>query len=148
MKRSGSVKTVMIEIKKINLKRNQDDRGILDQIYDSNLPAEVKRIYAVYNFSKETIRGFHKNLNEWKYFYVLIGSVKFVLIENGNKIQEFILSDKVPEILIIPPNVWNGFKALEDNTLVLGLSSATLLEHRDERMPIGSYKRYFEVKSR
>jgi dTDP-4-dehydrorhamnose 3,5-epimerase-like enzyme len=146
-----------MKVEKIPIKRNQDDRGVLDMIYDQNqMPLAVRRVYAVWNFSKDTIRGFHKNFDECKYFYVVRGSVKFVVMKQlegdtvmpESQIQEIILSDKVPEILVIPPETWTGWKALEEGTILIGLSDKQLSDHVDERMIIWPYADRFKIKDR
>ena len=126
-------------------------------IYDQNqMPLAVRRIYAVWNFNKDTIRGFHKNFDETKYFYVVKGSVKFVVMKqlegdtiiSQSQIQEIILSDKMPEILVIPQDTWTGWKALEEGTILIGMSDKQLSDHVDERMPVWEHEDRFKVKNR
>jgi len=135
------------------LKCHIDDRGFLTQIWDTDLATEIKRIYAVENFNKDIVRGFHHHRKEWKYFYVLRGSAKFVTVSSINQedIQKFVLSDKMPAILIVPPNHYNGWKALEDNTILIGMSNFTLKEslQDDQRIsPVAFGKDIWEVESR
>jgi len=149
----------------VSIKFNVDDRGILWQIFDIKndklsfdgleyleLPV-IKRVYKVENFNKDTIRGMHFHKREWKFFTVIKGSVKFVISQTEevtDKTKTFVLSCKKPEILIVPPNNYNGWKALEDGTVVLGLSNFSLEESLkdDFRILPTSFMKLFEVENR
>lgn len=155
----------MYEPKKIPIKIVIDDRGCLWQLFDiinskisfdginyNELPP-IKRIYKVENFSKDTIRGMHFHKIEWKYFIIIKGSVKFVVSPTdipSEKTQTFVLSEKKPEALIIPPNYYNGWRALEDHTILLGASSLSLEESLkdDYRIPPDNFLEFFRVKNR
>jgi dTDP-4-dehydrorhamnose 3,5-epimerase-like enzyme len=47
---------------------------------------------------------------------------------DNEEIQKVVLSAKQPKILFIPPNHYNGFKNLEENTSVIFFSTTTLEE--------------------
>jgi dTDP-4-dehydrorhamnose 3,5-epimerase-like enzyme len=114
----------------IDVRCHVDDRGFLYQIYgnySSKFP-DVKRIYVVGNFSKGTIRGFHKHMEEWKCYFVVNGSAKFVLVNEDKNISTYTLSSKNPSLLIVPPKYSHGWISLEDNTLLIGLSNKSLEE--------------------
>jgi dTDP-4-dehydrorhamnose 3,5-epimerase len=122
-----------------------DDRGSLHFANDFNFYG-IKRFYQVQNFSTSTIRAFHGHLKEAKYVYVTKGSaivatVKLDNIESPSKDQKvnrFILSDKNPQILFIPPKHANGFRSLEDDTRIIFFSTSSLEESKgdDYRFPI------------
>lgn len=107
-----------------------DDRGFLSQILpegDETFP--IKRIYSTGNFSRGIIRGFHKHKREKKAFFVPTGAAKFVLVDDRKdspsykEINTFILSRQNPSVLTIPTGVYTGWVSLEDQTIVLGISS-------------------------
>ena len=137
------------------LKRFVDDRGYLDQIYNLDLEFEVKRLYLV-GASKGIKRGMHGHKKEWKAFCVLTGSGKFVYAtleppKHPAKVGAFILNSKKSNLLIVPPGYFNGFVALEHNTLILGLSSSTLKEslEDDYRQPYDAFgKKIWEIDNR
>ncbi len=112
-----------------------DDRGFVKYVNDFNF-RNVKRFYHVGNFSKHTIRAFHGHKKESKYVYVAMGSIIMCLVKltknevklKQSKIHRFVLSSKKPQILFIPANYVNGFKALENNTSVIFFSTSTLKE--------------------
>lgn len=123
-----------------------DERGRLTQIFEETkaLP-KAKRIYIVRNWDKSTVRAFHKNFAETKYFFVAKGAVKFILIDDRpdsstfRQQEKIILTAEKPMVLVVPPEVHNGWKALTDDTLLLGIADTTMAEHRDERVPHDSF---------
>jgi len=135
-----------------------DDRGSLNFANDFNFYG-VKRFYQVQNFSTSTIRAFHGHMNEAKYIYVTKGSaivaaVKLDNIKSPSKNQEvnrYILSDKHPQILFIPPKYANGFRPLEDDTRIIFFSTSSLEESKgdDYRFPADYWgKEIWEVENR
>lgn len=134
-----------------------DDRGFLSQILpEGGESFEVKRIYSTGNFSKGTIRGFHKHQREKKAFFVPSGVAKFVVVDDRKdsptykEISSFILSMLNPSVLIIPTGVYTGWMSLDDNTIVLGISSETFDKDNpdDERLDPHTYGNVWEVKDR
>ncbi len=121
-----------------------DDRGSLNFANDFNFYG-VKRFYQVQNFNTSTIRAFHGHLNEAKYVYVskgsaIVAAVKLDDIKAPSKNQEvnrYILSDKNPQVLFIPPRFANGFKPLEEDTRIVFFSTSSLEESKgdDYRFP-------------
>lgn len=135
-----------------------DDRGMVSFINDFNF-SDVKRFYQVENFSKDVIRAFHGHLKEGKYVYVARGSalVCVVAIDNTKnpskktKVQRFILSSKKPQVVYIPPGHANGFRPLEDNSLIIFYSTSTLKQSikDDYRFPYDYWgKDIWEVENR
>jgi len=142
-----------------------DDRGILQQIFDEwesklsfdgtnylSVPT-IKRVYTVRNFSRNTIRGMHRHEKEWKFFTIVTGSAKFVVSPTpriGPQTRTFVLTAARPETLIVPPKNYNGWKALEEYTVLLGMSNFSLQESLkdDKRIPIANFATLFEVENR
>jgi len=118
-----------------------DDRGSLTFANDFNFK-DVKRFYQVWNNDKRVIRAFHGHIKEGKYAYVPKGSVKLVLLKMDDSgklmkdcketMQEFVLSSKKPNIVFIPPGYANGFKCLEEDTLIIFFSTSTLDESKGD----------------
>jgi dTDP-4-dehydrorhamnose 3,5-epimerase-like enzyme len=122
----------MIEgVKHVSIGCYVDDRGFLAQVIqelDAIFPP-IKRIYVTGNFNRGVVRGFHKHDREWKCFYVASGAGKFVLVDDRKEsktykaIDTYILSSRNPSALIIPTGVFNGWMSLDENTIVVGVSS-------------------------
>jgi len=125
---------VVVKVKELN--RFVDDRGILDQVYNKDLPFKPKRVYVIHG-RKDAIRGLHGHKKEWKAFYVAKGMVYFVTVTMKEHFGKSVtLSEKKPELLIVPPSYFNGMKPLEDS-IIFCFSSLTLEESMkdDIRMP-------------
>ena len=135
-----------------------DDRGTLNFANDFNFYG-VKRFYQVQNFNTSTIRAFHGHLNEAKYVFVSKGSAIVAVVKlddvkspsKNQKVNRFILSDRNPQILFIPPKYANGFKPLEEDTRIIFFSTSSLEESKgdDYRFPIDYWgKEIWEVENR
>jgi len=128
-------------VKVVPLERHIDDRGYLYEIIhasDGFLP-QFGQSYVVCSPTRNTIRGFHLHNQLWDYFCVARGTGKFIVAkaapasvtaasEAGNtvapeQLETFVLSDRQPSLLIIPPGHWHGWMSLEDETLVLATGS-------------------------
>jgi dTDP-4-dehydrorhamnose 3,5-epimerase-like enzyme len=130
----------MDQIKIITGGVSVDDRGSVRFVNDFNFDT-VKRFYQVENHSAGFIRAWHGHKHEGKYIYVvkgsaLVGAVSLDTIidikENSLSvipdIYKTVLSAVNPRILFIPPGYANGFKTLEQGTIVQFFSTSTLEE--------------------
>jgi len=134
-----------------------DDRGFLSQILpEGDDSFEIKRIYTTGNFSKGTIRGFHKHQREKKAFFVPSGCAKFVAVDDREdsstykEINSFVLSMLKPTVLVIPTGVYTGWISLEENTVVIGMSTESFDRNNpdDERADPHSFGDVWAVKDR
>lgn len=105
-----------------------DDRGSVRFVNDFDFK-NVKRFYQVENHRQGFVRAWHGHKKEGKYVYVSSGSALIGVVNmETEEISKFILSDKSPKILWIPPGNYNGFKSLEENTKILFFSTTSLEE--------------------
>jgi dTDP-4-dehydrorhamnose 3,5-epimerase-like enzyme len=105
-----------------------DDRGSVRFVNGFDF-SDVKRFYQVENHRQGFVRAWHGHKKEGKYVYVSSGSALIGVVDMETEtIKKFTLSAKTPKVLFIPPNHFNGFKNLEDNTSVLFFSTTTLDE--------------------
>ncbi|MBN2439760.1 MAG: NAD-dependent epimerase/dehydratase family protein [Spirochaetales bacterium] len=121
-----------------------DDRGVLSFSNEFTFFG-VKRFYQVENFSTSTIRAFHGHAKEGKYVYVAKGSaiVAAVYLDDfkkpslKNEVNRYVLSDKKPQVLYIPPGHANGFRPLEEGTRIIFFSTSSLEDSKgdDYRFP-------------
>ncbi len=121
-----------------------DQRGKLSYVNSFSFTG-VKRFYTIENIDTKIKRAFHGHLRENKYFFVARG--KFLLcavkIDNlkqpskSNVAEKFILSSGDPKVVFIPRGYANGIKALDDNSLMIVFSTASLEESKqdDYRFP-------------
>ena len=121
-----------------------DDRGLLTFANGFSFE-KVQRFYVVENFSSEVVRAFHGHLKEAKFIFVVSGSAIVVAVHLDDPVRpsqqvkpyRFVLSDRQPRILYIPPGYANGFRPLEPSTRIIFFSTATLEESSkdDHRFP-------------
>ena len=132
----------MIEgVRLVPLDRHIDDRGYLYEVIhatDDFLP-RFGQTYVVCSPARGTIRGFHRHERLWDYLCVVHGTGKFVVARHADsdvqaadaaglpvqpdQIETFVLSERQPSVLIVPPGHWHGWMALEDDTIVVGTGS-------------------------
>lgn len=109
-----------------------DDRGFLRFVNDFDFDG-VKRFYQVENYSKNFIRAWHGHRNEAKYVYVSKGSALIGAVNMQNEeVFKTTLTSQSPSVLYIPPGYANGFKTLEENTILLFFSTSTLEESKGD----------------
>lgn len=134
-----------------------DDRGFLSQILpEGDESFQVRRIYSTGNFSRGVIRGFHKHKREKKAFFVPSGVAKFVAVDDRKEsktykeINTFILSQLNPSVLTVPTGVYTGWMSLQDDTVVIGISSEVFDKDNpdDERLDPHFYGDVWKVKDR
>lgn len=124
--------------KLIDAEKHHDERGILLSFNTLNL-TEVKRFYIIEQ-PKNIVRAWQGHKFEQKWFQVLAGSFKVVLIkpdcfENPFgilKLEEYILSAAHPQVLHIKGGYFNGFKALEANSKLMVFSDFNLEESTND----------------
>jgi len=127
-----------------------DGRGEVSFVNDFNFD-KIKRFYVVSNHISGFIRAWHGHKLESKYVSVVSGAalIGAVRIDNWTnpspdlEVSTFILSDKNPSILYIPPGYANGFMSLCQNTKLIFYSTSTIHEslNDDYRFP----SRYWDI---
>lgn len=147
----------------IELSTFEDDRGYLIEIVrrsdDPDPHGVVDRFGQVYmsgSPARGTIRGFHKHLEMWDWFFINLGSAKFVLVDDRESSPTYaeqmtlILSARIPRLLVLPPGIHHGWMSLEDNTQMICTTSHPYnRESPDEvRIPADSYGDVWSVKAR
>lgn len=134
-----------------------DDRGFLSQILpEGDESFQIRRVYSTGNFSKGTVRGFHKHSREKKAFFVTSGAAKFVAVDDRKdsstykEINTFVLSILDPTVLVVPTGVYTGWVSLSENTVILGISSEPFDKNNpdDERIDPYSFGDVWKVKER
>jgi dTDP-4-dehydrorhamnose 3,5-epimerase len=118
-----------------------DDRGLLRFVNEFDFKG-VKRFYQVENHRQGFIRAWHGHKIEGKYVYVTSGSALIGVVNmDTNEVTKYVLSARQPKVLYIPPNHYNGFKNLEDNTSIIFFSTTTLEESKgdDIRKPFDEW---------
>ena len=116
-----------------------DDRGKLRFVNGFDFK-NVKRFYQVENHRQGFIRAWHGHIHEGKYVYVARGTALIGVVPLGEENatpKRYTLTSEKPQVLWIPPNHANGFKNLEDGTVIMFFSTSSLEESKgdDIRFP-------------
>ncbi|HJZ05691.1 MAG TPA: dTDP-4-dehydrorhamnose 3,5-epimerase family protein [Patescibacteria group bacterium] len=115
------------------LKTLADGRGDLTEIWslkweDKNI---LKPEHIYYNLTdKDITKGWHWHEKTFSQFVCLAGKMQIVLIDlrkesrSFGHVNQFIASSKNPLFIKIPPVVLKGWKALEENSIIINLLSS------------------------
>ena len=103
-----------------------DDRGEVGLVNDFDF-RDVKRFYTVRNHGLGFVRASHGHRRQEEYATLVSGAmlVCCVKIDNWDNpsasfpINRYILSDKMPTVLFIPPGYANGFMSLTENAKIM-----------------------------
>lgn len=117
----------------------QDERGKLTFINDFNM-SPVKRFYIVRHESTEIIRAWQGHRYEQKWFHVLEGAFKVVLVQPDNwvkprpdlPVQVFHLTAEYTQVLHVPGGFATGFKAETPNSRMIVYSDFGLQESKED----------------
>ncbi len=117
-----------------NGEKHSDERGSLYSFNEVDLRI-IRRFYIIQQ-NADTVRAWQGHKIEQKWFHVLSGSFKVILVQPDNwetpsmnlSREEILLTSKCSQILHITGGYATGFKALEDNSKLMVFSNFTLEE--------------------
>ena len=141
-----------------DLTTHVDDRGNLTELLrtDDDDFTVFGQVYMVKSRSKGTIRAFHKHEEMWDWFTIIKGSAKFRFYDDGKDSQEVILTGDKLQRIAVPPGIYHGWMALEDDTILMSTGSELYMgenhdgELDEERIPWDSFDgaEQWEVKNK
>ncbi len=116
-----------------------DVRGTVSFVNDFRFE-EVKRFYVIEHPDTAIIRAWHGHQIERKWFYIVVGEFKVVIIKPDNwesprnylQIYEFELNVSQAQILLVPGGFVNGFKAIVPNSKVIVYSNLSIEESAND----------------
>lgn len=112
---------------------HEDERGKLFYANEFDL-SDVKRYYIIEHPDTKVIRAWQAHQKEQKWFQVISGSFLVAVVQPDNwenpsgelEVRKFVLNAEENQILHIPGNFANGFKALEKNSRMIVFSDFSL----------------------
>lgn len=115
--------------------KHLDLRGKISFINDCDL-SRAKRFYIIEPAGTEVVRAWQGHQQEEKWFYVVEGSFKIVLVKPDDwqnptlnlPFEEYNLSASKTEILYVPGGYANGFQSVEPKSKIMVFSSFTVEE--------------------
>ncbi|HID71614.1 MAG TPA: hypothetical protein EYP29_02580 [Thermoplasmata archaeon] len=123
------------DLREIPLVVREDDRGYLIEIArlfpDPEPHGVIHKFGQVYlvESRRGVIRAFHKHEKVWDFFFICQGAAKFIFKDDRPESPTYrkevvlIASSRNPKLIVVPPGVWHGWLALEDNTLLISIAS-------------------------
>lgn len=113
--------------------QHTDERGTISFVNDFVLD-EAKRFYIIEHKNTDIVRAWQGHKKEQKWFYVVSGSFKVVLVAPDNwehpapdlECKEFELRADNSQILHIPGGYASGFRALKPGSKLMIYSDASL----------------------
>lgn len=109
-------------VKQIKLPVISDLRGDLSFAeIKQHLPFAPKRYFIVYNVQNREIRGEHAHKQLSQFLVCIVGSCS-VMLDDGNKKEEYVL-DNPGKGVLIPPMVWGVQYKYSSNAVLLVLAS-------------------------
>lgn len=113
----------------------EDERGKLSFVNDFDL-SEVRRYYTIEHPDTSVIRAWQGHKKEQKWFQVITGSFLVAVVKPDNwenpseklEVKKIILKADENQVLHIPGNFANGFKALEPNSRMIVFSDFSVEE--------------------
>ncbi|HQJ21396.1 MAG TPA: hypothetical protein PLQ61_09435 [Bacteroidales bacterium] len=152
----------------LNIQSISDDRGFLIPFTDDIDHELFQRCYLVENYGRGIIRGLHYHKIEKKIFTIAQGSAKFITfklpeemadrndreeikgfaLKHPECIKTWVMSNRHHCVLIVPSFYANGWINLEDNTILVSLSSARFEIAREDDLRIDPFvidEKYWKV---
>jgi dTDP-4-dehydrorhamnose 3,5-epimerase-like enzyme len=129
--------------------KHTDERGTLTYFNDLNLSA-VKRLYVLEHPDPGIVRAWQGHQYENKWFYVVEGSFKIVLIRPDDWLspaedlqpQEFSLTSAADQVLHVPGGFASGFQALEPDSKMMVFSNFSIAESLNDDFRFNKSKWY------
>lgn len=136
-----SVRHDLLEgVRQIQLTEASDLRGsLIAGEKGPQIPFEPKRFFAVKGVPSTMVRGQHAHKECWQLLIPLVGSLR-VMLDNGKKRQDFLLSTSSSGLLI-PPMVWGVQYEYSSDAVLLVLAS----HEYDEADYIRDYEEFLEL---
>ncbi len=135
-----------------------DDRGYLIEILRAVDPHFTKfgQVYIVGDVVRGTVRAFHKHEVLWDWFFISHGSAKFVLKDDRpdsptyGEMMTIVIGERNPTLIAVPPGVYHGWMALEDDTQMVSIASEVYNRDKPDevRIPPDSFGDVWTVKGK
>lgn len=128
-------------VKVLPLRRIPDERGTIFHMLSSADPhfMQFGEIYfsGIY---KDVVKGWHRHRDMTLHYACPMGRVKCVVYDpregspTKGGLMEIFLGPDSYNLLVVPPDTWNGFKGLADNSLVANCCTHAHDPKRSDRL--------------
>ena len=111
-----------MQIKILPLQTHGDDRGSLIALEDGvNIPFAIKRVYYLFNTSKDVRRGFHAHKDLNQVVIAVRGSCRFLLDDGKERIS--LLLDDPTQGLLIESCIWREMYDFSEDCVLMVLAN-------------------------
>lgn len=119
----------MEKIKELQIKKIQSPGGSLS-FFEKNkeINFDIKRIYYIYEFSKENRRGFHAHKELKQVMFCPHGKIQVEFTDG--RIKQSYLLDNPTKILVIEKGYWREFVSLEEGS-ILCVGASDIYDEKD-----------------
>ena len=114
-----------------------DHRGTISFVNDFNFKG-VNRFYTIHHPDTSTIRAWQGHTQESKYYYPVKGlwiiawvKMEFDKPEDEWKVEYVKMDSKDSNLIFLPPGYANGFRALEEGSVIVGFSATGDVEEKE-----------------
>ncbi len=143
------------EIQFIPSEIHVDERGDLIEIirHSQGLLSGIAQLNLINDPVRGTIKAWHKHFEMREAFFCSHGKVKFGLYDDREEsntykeINTFVFGERKPSVLVVPPGVYHGHIALQDDTQIIAVCSHEYNRETpdEERIPYDSFDYDWEV---
>ena len=111
-----------MQIKILPLQTHGDDRGSLIALEEGvNIPFAIKRVYYLFNTSKDVRRGFHAHKDLNQVVIAVRGSCRFLLDDGKERIS--LLLDDPTQGLLIESCIWREMYDFSEDCVLMVLAN-------------------------
>ena len=111
-----------MQIKILPLQTHGDDRGSLIALEEGvNIPFAIKRVYYLFNTSKDVRRGFHAHKDLNQVVIAVRGSCRFLLDDGKERIS--LLLDDPTQRLLIESCIWREMYDFSEDCVLMVLAN-------------------------
>lgn len=121
----------------INGGSHTDHRGTISFVNDFKFEG-VNRFYTIHHPDTSIVRAWQGHTQESKYYYPVKGSwiiawvkMEFDKPEEEWKAEYVKMDAKDCNLIFLPPGYANGFKALVDDSIIIGFSASGEIEEKE-----------------
>jgi dTDP-4-dehydrorhamnose 3,5-epimerase len=120
------------------------------------LAHQFGQVYLVGDPARGAVRAYHKHRELWDWFCIVHGSAKFILRDDRPECETYgemltvVAGVRAPKLIAVPPGVYHGWMALEDDTLMISVASHTYNQDEPDEVRIApdSFGDVWTVKGR
>ena len=79
----------------------------------------LKGQVTISRITAKSISGWHKHKNQTDQFFVVKGHLRLTVVSPTGIVQVQTLSDGIPMTVTVHPNYWHGWRALEEDVILI-----------------------------